>query len=141
MKKLFLLISLSLVLSVGHSQNIVLMNNVLATTSGTYSITPLQKIQLGTKIGTIQITTSASFNGTTTSDTLQFSDAVSPGSRDWSDVRDNSGNVVVWTINAPSSTSHSYTATFQTVGVRWYRIIHVKGDASAGTINAILNLE
>jgi hypothetical protein len=146
MKKTILFLALTFICSLGFSQ-IVMMNTAASTTVTAFPVDVSPQVgQIGYNyMGAIQITTTSNFNGTTTTDTLEYTTVSTPmdstwtnTASDWSYVKDNSGNIVVFNLTKPSSPKQTYTANFQTVGAKKYRMIHNKGNASAGKEKIII---
>lgn len=84
----------------------------------------------GVLIGSIEVTTSATFNGTTSTVTLQGSnDNVTFATV----LQDDLTTSMAFTLNAASST---YTWYLKAVLFKYYKIVYAKGDASAGSVSA-----
>lgn len=146
MKKQIIFLAISLISLIGYSQQTI-MNTAASTTVTAFPVDVAPQVgQIGYNyMGTIQITTTSNFNGTTTTDTLEFTTVSNPidstwtnTASDWSYVKDNSGSIVVFNLTKPSSPKQTYTANFQSIGAKKYRIIHNKGNASAGKEKIII---
>lgn len=101
-----------------------ILSNILATASGNYDA-PVR----GTS-GSIIITTSADFNGTTSTAALK-------GSNDgvkWADVAGDDGETPV--TAALTAADAAYVWQLKAVLFSRYRIVYDKGDATTGTVNA-----
>lgn len=130
MKKLFLFLTLSFILSVGHSQ--VMMDAVSATVTATYDA----GITNTKKIGVIVISTPASFNGTTSTAVLSGGVRNSSGTITWASVyQDDNITACSFTL----ATNSQYAWIIRATVFDYYRITYTKGDATAGTVTAILS--
>ncbi len=128
---IFLLIS-SLFFSLkAKGQEITLMNNVASTATGNYST----HLATGRLIGSVQISTNDSFNGSTTTAALQASnDDIT-----WSTVfADDNTTPLSFTLSAGSN---SYVWLIKATMFQHYRIVYTKGNATLGTVKAILNAQ
>lgn len=109
------------------------MDSVASTASGNYSTGEIQTFPAGARVGSVQISTSASFNGSTTTAAFQ-------GSNDgttWSTVyQDDNETAMTFTL---SSGENSYVWILKVIAFSQYRIVYTKGNASAGTVKALMN--
>lgn len=110
-----------------EDQYIDLMSVVTAAASSNND-TPL--LADGLSHGNIQITTSAAFNGTTSTIALQGSnDAVT-----WSTAYQDDNVTPVSFTPAAAST---YNVLLKKIMYRYYRLVYTVGDATLGTVSAI----
>ncbi len=128
MKKAILFLAVILISITGFGQQIQFMNAVTATVTATYLVVPVTSSVNGTS-GSVQIKTSSTFNGTTSTVALNGSlDGIA-----WFPVLQNDGVTAM---------SYTLTASFNkpfnlvTIQYRLYEIIYTKGDATAGTVSA-----
>ena len=93
------------------------------------SLSPSLTIKNGVKYGSIVITTSSTYNGTTGTIALQ-------GSNDNSNfqavLQDDNATAMSFTPAASST----YTFLLKAVLFKYYKLVYTKGDASAGTITS-----
>lgn len=125
MKKIITLLAI-LISSVACFSQTILMNNVASTASGNYSAT----IPGNVTIGNITITTSAAFNGSTTTAALYSS---------------NDGIYYTPVYQSDNTTAMSFTLTAGANSYVWiipctpvqrYQIVYTKGNATLGTVYA-----
>lgn len=134
MKKLILLTIISMLSILGHSQ-IVLMDGVSATASGDY-YDPAYKVTHITN-GSIQIYTSSTFNGTTSTVTLRVSDWPSYN-RVATAVANDGTTPMTLTLSSPNTV---YTFQLETVNYYYFELSYSKGNATLGTVDAIMCIQ
>lgn len=101
-----------------------------AAAGGTTANSTTATIADGVKIGSIEIVTSAAYNGTTGTAVLQDNDNTT-----FATVKQDDNTTDMSFTLAVSST---YTWYLKAVLFKFYRIVYTKGDATLGTITANL---
>lgn len=129
MKKLFLFLSLSFILSTGYSQ--IMFDAVTATVSITSDI----GVPIKTK-GAIIIQVSSAFNGT--NDTLKLFGGVLKGSTIiWTPCYQNDGVTLAQFTLTSAANATPVSFDIQGADYAYYRLIYYKGNTSAGTLTAV----
>lgn len=134
MKKIILLTIISFISILGYSQ-VVLMDAVAATASGDY-YDPAYKVIHITN-GSVQIYTSSTFNGTTSTITLRVSNWASYN-RVATAMQNDGTTPMTITLSSPNTT---YTFQLQTVNFYYYELSYSKGNATLGTIDAVMCIQ
>lgn len=112
----------------------VIMNDILSTATGYYATNdpgiPGPHESNGT-VGSVQVTTNSSFDGTTSTVALEASnDGV-----DWFTVyQDDNTTAMQYTLSAGNN---NYIWILKIVGFRFYRINYSKGNATTGRLKGI----
>lgn len=130
MKKSILFLSAIALSVICSAQTTVLMNNVAATATGNYKGQAYQA-----EVGSIQISTSAAFNGSTTTAAIQCSN----DGTIWSTLyADDNVTPVTFTLTAGEN---SYICLMKAAGFEFYRIVYTKGNATLGTVKAVMSIK
>jgi len=132
MKKFILLLCFALTLTTGYSQTIVLMNSLAATATGNYS----SAVAAGRRSGGLHIYTNAAFNGSTS--TVAF-EKRGDNQCGWATVMaDDNTTPITFTLSAGE---HNYTVDIKNKSASEYRVVYTKGNATLGTVRAVINLD
>lgn len=105
-------------------------NTLLNAVTAATSVSPSFTVQDGVDSGSIQITTSSTFNGST-------STAVLKGSNDnsnFTQVYQSDGTTAMSFTLAAASTNYSWL--MGRVLYKFYQLVYTKGDATLGTVTA-----
>lgn len=136
MKKIFLALTIIAASIISHAQKITIMNSVAATTTVTAYTADVSPIvgQIGTgQSGILHIITNAAFNGTTSKDSL----FISTDNSNWAIWKDDAGTPITFTMSAGANI---YPITIKSAMAPFVKIKYTKGDATLGTVKAILFL-
>ena len=131
MKKTILSLTLSALTFLCEAQTSIIMNSVGANTSGNFSM----QMANGRRVGSIQIYTNSAFNGSTGTAALQGSN----DGTNWATVYADD-NVTALSFTLATGENH-YAWVLKTIAFNQYRIVYTKGNASAGTVKAVLNAQ
>lgn len=125
MKKQIITLFAILICALSYSQNYIMLN-APAETAGNFAVTT------SARIGSIQIITNSAFDGTTGTVVLEGSN----DGTNWIGVfKDDDVTPLSFTLAAGEN---NYAWIFKTIAFFQYRIVYTVGDATTGTVNAIL---
>lgn len=137
MKKVIFIFAMTLISTFGIAQKYTIMNSVAATTTVTaYTVDASPQVgQMGTGItGNLHITTNSAFNGTTSTDSI----FTSLDGTNWAlAYADDNVTPIVFTMSAGA---RIYTWKIKSATESFIKIKYSKGNATLGTVKAVLFL-